>query len=39
MTAEEIREKLLGAWSLASWQSFPTTGPCGTRSVRALSAS
>jgi hypothetical protein len=22
MTVEEIREKLLGAWSLVSWQSF-----------------
>lgn len=26
MTAEEIREKLLGAWSLVSWQSFSDDG-------------
>jgi hypothetical protein len=40
MTAEEIREKLLGAWSLVSWQSFSDDGsvqyPLGENAVGQL---
>ena len=40
MTAEEIRKKLLGAWSLVSWQSFADDGsvqyPLGENAVGQL---
>jgi hypothetical protein len=40
MTTEEIREKLLGAWSLVSWQSFSDDGsaqyPLGENAVGQL---